>query len=54
VWCSESAASLVGSSILYQPGDRFWTFQGIEAGIFLALAALLVGLTVYWVTHRLS
>jgi hypothetical protein len=40
--------------ILYQPGDRFWTFQAIEAGIFLGLAALLVGLTVYWVTRRLS
>jgi hypothetical protein len=44
----------VAGWILYQPGDRFWTFQGIEAGIFLALAVLLVGLTVYWVTRRLS
>lgn len=26
----------------FQPADRFWTFQGIEAGIFLALAAILV------------
>lgn len=26
----------------YQPGSRFWLFQGIEAGIFVALAALLV------------
>lgn len=38
----------------YQPGSRFWTFQGIEAAIFVALAALLVGLTVYWVTRRVS
>jgi hypothetical protein len=38
----------------YQPGDRFWTFQSIEAAIFIGLAALLVGLTVYWVTRRLS
>jgi ABC-type transport system involved in multi-copper enzyme maturation permease subunit len=30
----------------YQPGDRFWAFQGIETGIFLALTALLVYLTV--------
>ena len=29
---------------LYQPGDRFWLFQGIETGIFLALAALLIAL----------
>ncbi|MFU8854197.1 transporter [Micromonospora sp. SL1-18] len=27
---------------LYQPGSRFWLFQGIETGIFVALALLLV------------
>jgi len=27
---------------LYQPGDRFWAFQGIETGIFLALTAVLL------------
>ncbi|MGW3963534.1 ABC transporter permease [Amycolatopsis sp. NPDC005003] len=26
----------------YQPGDRFWLFQGIETGIFVFLAAALV------------
>jgi hypothetical protein len=26
----------------YQPASRFWEFQGIEAGIFLALTAILV------------
>lgn len=31
---------------IYQPGDRFWTFQWIEAGIFVALAALLLWLTI--------
>lgn len=30
----------------YQPGERFWTFQGIETGIFLALAVLLLLLAV--------
>ncbi|MCX4749952.1 ABC transporter permease [Kitasatospora sp. NBC_01287] len=30
----------------YQPADRFWAFQGIETGIFLALAALLLWLAV--------
>jgi hypothetical protein len=38
----------------YQPGDRFWTFQTIESGILLALAAILLGLSVYWVTRRVS
>ncbi|MFI7518768.1 ABC transporter permease subunit [Micromonospora globbae] len=27
---------------LYQPADRFWLFQAIETGIFVALAALLL------------
>ena len=31
---------------LYQPAVRFWTFQGIETGIFLALAAVLMYLAI--------
>jgi ABC-type transport system involved in multi-copper enzyme maturation permease subunit len=38
----------------YQPGDRFWTFQTIESGILLALAIVLLGLAIYWVTRRVS
>lgn len=30
----------------YQPGDRFWDFQGIESGIFLGLTVLLIVLAV--------
>lgn len=30
----------------YQPAGRYWVFQGIEAGIFLALAGLLIYLAV--------
>jgi ABC-type transport system involved in multi-copper enzyme maturation permease subunit len=36
----------------YQPGDRFWAFQGIEAGLFLALTLLLLGLTWVMVLRR--
>lgn len=38
----------------YQPADRFWTFQAIESGILIALAALLIGFAFYWVTRRVS
>jgi hypothetical protein len=31
---------------LYQPGSRYWLFQGIETGIFVALAAVLLYLAV--------
>jgi len=34
-----------------QPGSRFWPFQGIEAGIFVALALLLLVATV-WLVRR--
>ncbi|MCI0687292.1 MAG: hypothetical protein L0Y54_08660 [Sporichthyaceae bacterium] len=32
---------------LFQPADRFWLFQGIETGIFVALAAVLLVLAVH-------
>ena len=32
-------------AVSFQPSDRFWTFQAIEAGIFLALAAVIVVVT---------
>ena len=35
----------------YQPASRFWTFQGIETGLFVALTALLL-LTLWSVTRR--
>lgn len=40
--------------VTWQPESRFWLFQGIESAIFLALALLLVALTVWWVTTRLA
>ncbi|HEY1387585.1 MAG TPA: hypothetical protein VGF38_03495 [Ktedonobacterales bacterium] len=39
--------------LTYQPADRYWLFQGIEAGIFLLLAAALVALTIWIVRRRL-
>ena len=31
--------------LTYQPAGRFWAFQGIETGIFVVLAAVLLGIT---------
>jgi hypothetical protein len=39
---------------VYQPGSRFWAFQGIETGIFLAIAIGLLALSVYWVRRKIS
>jgi hypothetical protein len=38
--------------LVYQPASRFWAFQGIEAGIFVLLAAVLVAFTVWQVRTR--
>jgi hypothetical protein len=37
---------LYSNTMQYEPASRFWEFQGIEAGIFLALAAILIYLAV--------
>jgi hypothetical protein len=40
------------TQILYQPASRFWIFQGIEAGLFIVLAAALVAVTYRMVLVR--
>ena len=39
-------------TITYQPASRFWAFQGLEAAIFVVLAAALVGFAIWWVLGR--
>ncbi|HEX6777558.1 MAG TPA: hypothetical protein VF099_05105 [Ktedonobacterales bacterium] len=39
--------------VAYQPGDRFWTFQWIETGIYLAFSVLALAATVWLVRRRL-
>jgi len=36
----------------YQPASRYWAFQGIETGIFVALALVLLAVTFYVVRNR--
>jgi len=39
--------------ISYQPGDRFWTFQWIETGIYVGFSVLALGASV-WLVRRLN
>jgi hypothetical protein len=39
-------------TVTYQPAGRFWAFQGVEAAIFVVLAAALVGFAIWWVLSR--
>jgi hypothetical protein len=38
----------------YQPGSRYWAFQGIELAIFLVISAALTGFAMWWVQRRVS
>ena len=38
---------------VYQPGNRYWTFQGIESAIFVTLAVGLLALSAWWVRRRI-
>jgi len=46
------AAHDVYQRVLYQPADRYWTFQWIEAAIFFALSGVLALLTLLLVRRR--
>jgi hypothetical protein len=51
---SSCRAALAGyrSFVTYQPASRFWAFQGIETGIFVALAAILLTVTAVVLLRR--
>ena len=51
---SSCQAALTGfrSFVTYQPASRFWPFQGIETGVFMALAAILLAVTAVALIRR--
>jgi hypothetical protein len=49
--CREALNSFRGF-VTYQPADRYWAFQGIETGIFVLLAAILVTVTAVVLLRR--
>jgi hypothetical protein len=51
---TQATTTLVHGLVLYQPSSRFWVFQGMEAGIFVALALGLLLLTLWWLRHRIA
>jgi hypothetical protein len=36
----------------YQPGSRYWAFQGLETGIYVLIAAVLLAVAFYVLRHR--
>jgi hypothetical protein len=49
--CRQALAAFHGF-ITYQPASRYWAFQGIEFGIFTALAAFLIAITAVVLLRR--
>lgn len=49
--CLRLVSHTYDAAITYQPGSRYWTFQWLEAGIFVVLA-LLAGLATFWLVAR--
>jgi hypothetical protein len=43
-----------GNYLAYQPADRFWPFQWIETGIYLAISALAIAVTAVLVRRRVG
>jgi hypothetical protein len=37
---------------VYQPADRFWPFQSIEAALLLVLAMILLAISTWWIARR--
>lgn len=50
--CRDQAARTFHLLVTYQPANRYWTFQWLETGIFVALALLAAAGCYWWVTHR--
>lgn len=40
--------------ISYEPASRFWTFQWVETGIFLAVAVALAACCIWWLIRRIA
>jgi hypothetical protein len=53
-WASCLQSHGLGELVLFHPAARFWAFQGIEAGVLLAIVLVLLGLTAWWLSARTS
>lgn len=52
--CTSAIAAHYHQVVVYQPANRFWAFQTYETLLFVVLAALFAGVSVWWLRHRLS
>lgn len=51
--CATNIGARFHELLTYQPESRYWTFQWDELAIFLGLAAVLAGLSIWWIRRRI-
>jgi hypothetical protein len=52
--CTRVAAARFHEVATYQPASHYWSLQWAETGVYLVLAAALIGFAFWWVRRRLS
>jgi hypothetical protein len=52
--CGAKVAAVFHEVVAYQPGSRYWDFQWLELGIYVAAALAVAGLCIWWVRRRLA
>jgi hypothetical protein len=52
--CIAKVAANFHEVVTYQPASRYWAFQGLETALFVAISFALLGVSFWWVRHRLS
>lgn len=52
--CLDRHGIVEAMSATYHPGSRFWTFQAMEAGIYVAAALVLLAFAAWWIRKRVS
>jgi ABC-type transport system involved in multi-copper enzyme maturation permease subunit len=50
--CRAQVTRMFHLVVTYQPANRYWTFQWLETGVFVALALLAAAGCYWWVTRR--
>jgi ABC-type transport system involved in multi-copper enzyme maturation permease subunit len=53
-YCVTHVAARFHEVATYQPASHYWPLQWVETGVYLGLAAALIGFSFWWVRRRLS
>jgi len=52
--CSNHVTAVFHAVVTYQPAGRYWDFQLLETALYVVLALILAGVSVWWVRSRLT